>query len=326
MVQDVTPGENPSQFGSHIIVELGGAALFTADEPVLGRELWRSDGTTRGTRPVRDIGPGTGGVVASTLFSAGDRAYLLADDGLHGVELWRSDGTESGTLLLADIAPGPAPSQVRGFVRDPSSGLDYFTAYDGTGWALWRTDGSPGGTAPVARLPAGAKVVEAAKRLLLTLDDAEHGEELWASDGTAEGTGLLKDIVPGGFGSFPTGFLRLGDIVLFSAQDAEHGHELWRTDGTPEGTTLVHDIAPGRANASPHGLARAGRLAYFTARDADEVLSLWVTDGSAAGTRLVRAGDGKELSPPVVSGSRVFFTTCSRDGKGECELWAIDVN
>jgi ELWxxDGT repeat protein len=326
MVQDVAPGASPSQLGSFVIVELRGSALFTAHEPVLGQELWRSDGTARGTGPVRDIGPGRGGVVASTLFSAGDRAYLLADDGVHGVELWRSDGTESGTVLLADIAPGPASSQVVGFVRDANTGVDYFTAYDGSAWALWRTDGTPAGTAPLARVPAGAKVVGAAKRLLLTLADAEHGEELWASDGTAEGTELLKDILPGRFSSFPTGFLHLGDTVLFSAQDGEHGFELWRTDGTREGTTMVRDIAPGAAPGSPHGLARAGRVAYFTARDADAAVSLWVTDGTAAGTRLVPAGDGEQVSPPVVvSGSRVFFTTCNLGGTGRCGLWALDI-
>ncbi|HEX6738383.1 MAG TPA: hyalin, partial [Vicinamibacteria bacterium] len=64
---------------------------------------------------------------------------------------------------------------------------------------------------------------------------------------------------------------------------------------------------------------------YFTARDADGQQSLWMSDGSAIGTRLVRPADGKEVSNLTVSGPRLFFTTCSRDGKGHCELWALDL-
>src|SRR5947209_3680218 len=33
--------------------------------------------------------------------------------------------------------------------------------------------------------------------LFFTATDAAHGNELWTSDGTAAGTGLLKDIHPG---------------------------------------------------------------------------------------------------------------------------------
>ena len=42
---------------------------------------------------------------------------------------------------------------------------------------------------------------------------------MWTSDGTAEGTVMLKDIY--------------------------EGSELWSTDGTTIGTTLVKDINPG---------------------------------------------------------------------------------
>ena len=79
--------------------------------------------------------------------------------------------------------------------------------------------------------------------------DRTHGYELWRSDGTEQGTSLLKDIVPGVFMSDPLRSIRhltaVNDMLYFSTDDGVHGRELWRSDGTAEGTVLVKDINPG---------------------------------------------------------------------------------
>ena len=46
------------------------------------------------------------------------------------------------------------------------------------------------------------------------------GVEPWVSDGTADGTHLLRDVNPGTDGSFAVGFTGLGARVLFNAFDA----------------------------------------------------------------------------------------------------------
>lgn len=74
------------------------------------------------------------------------------------------------------------------------------------------------------------------------------GTQLWASDGTPQGTRLLKQINPQGWAfpnAVPTAFTSWNGHYYFSAQDPEHGYELWRTDGTASGTTLVFDAIPG---------------------------------------------------------------------------------
>ena len=76
------------------------------------------------------------------------------------------------------------------------------------------------------------------------------GRELWVTDGTALGTGLLRDIYPGDYPSTQRQFTRIGNQIVFSAEDEEHGLELWVTDGTYPGTTLLKDVAPGLASSA----------------------------------------------------------------------------
>ena len=86
---------------------------------------------------------------------------------------------------------------------------------------------------------------------------AEHGEELWTSDGTTEGTRLVEDIWagPANYHAYPvTGVGVLGlddgrstvidDILYFVAADGVHGGTLWRSDGTAAGTRMVKDVVP----------------------------------------------------------------------------------
>ena len=73
--------------------------------------------------------------------------------------------------------------------------------------------------------------------------DAEHGEELWVTDGTPSGTHIVKDINPGVSSSEIQWLTRFNDKVVFSAKDTEdNGSELWISDGTEEGTNMIKDI------------------------------------------------------------------------------------
>src|SRR5215813_4795078 len=82
------------------------------------------------------------------------------------------------------------------------------------------------------------RFVEVGSRLLLAADDGVAGRELWATDGTTEGTTLVKDIAPGPDSSSPRGLTALGPPAIFRVPDGPPAG-LWSTDGSGEGTVLV---------------------------------------------------------------------------------------
>lgn len=95
-----------------------------------GAELWVSDGTSAGTRMVKDIRVGPLPSDPTDLVAVGDRVYFVASDGSSGRELWTSDGTAAGTSRVCDLLPGVATSSPKELVL--CAGKLYFAAFDAT--------------------------------------------------------------------------------------------------------------------------------------------------------------------------------------------------
>ena len=137
------------------------------------------------------------------------------------------------------------------------------------------------------------------------------GNELWISDGTAEGTRVLKDINHAGGDSEPGPFTAVGDTIFFAATTDADGRELWKTDGTEAGTVLVKDIYPGPDGSSPRNLTALGGELYFTADDGSTGRELWRSDGTAAGTVQVRdihpGSEGSNPAQLIVFDGAIYF-------------------
>lgn len=113
--------------------------------------------------------------------------------------------------------------------------------------------------------------------------------ELWVTDGTADGTFMLKEINPAATTGSGIGRMAVyKDEVYFSADDGTHGSELWKTDGTPQGTVMVRDIAPGSTGSKPGHLTVWNNTLYFSAYHPDTGTELWKTEGTAETTLLVK--------------------------------------
>ena len=86
-------------FGNHL--------YFTGnDGSGIGKELWRTDGTS--VTLVKDINPGSPDSTIGGMTVSGNFLYFWATTATHGEELWRTDGTSSGTLRMSNNTT-PAP-------------------------------------------------------------------------------------------------------------------------------------------------------------------------------------------------------------------------
>lgn len=143
-------------------------------------------------------------------------------------------------------------------------------------------------------------------RVLFPAGDLKTGIQLWTSDGTREGTRVLKEINPQSrldatnyaHWSFPnvqaTPFTLWKDRVWFFANDGVHGCEPWSSDGTETGTELLKDLNPGGSDSlSPWGsdlrIHVADDQLWFSGARSGDVLSfsddvLWFSGGGEANT------------------------------------------
>lgn len=146
--------------------------------------LWKSDGSSAGTIPVRKV-PRSADAGGSKEHGTLKEWFFFSVGSIDGGEVWRSDGTMHRTIQLADIYPGRYSSAPREFtvMRD----YLYFSADDGIGGReLWGGDGTPGGTVRVADIREGKEgsdpqyLVVGDGLLFFTADDGVHGRELWA--------------------------------------------------------------------------------------------------------------------------------------------------
>lgn len=245
------------EFATPIASDGARAFFFVGGNVLTDRGLWVSDGTPGGTRRVSFIPAGEDLAGTQPAIAAGGHVYYLLSD-----ELWRSDGV-SGADKLITIPAGRFAGGLTTFgadayfrTTDGQGGAAELWRSDGTamGTALFRTgevswlasfggallflgegtlratDGTAMGTVDVAGPLFDGGFQQAwttAGLVFFTAGDGEHGPEPWITDGSAAGTRLWHDLVPGPVGSQAFGFTAAGAQVFFVADDDVHGAELW---------------------------------------------------------------------------------------------------
>ncbi|MDF1799415.1 MAG: hypothetical protein P1V81_09590 [Planctomycetota bacterium] len=208
--------------------------------------------------------------------------FFRADDGVHGYELW-SVGPIGSPALVKDLNP-----ITNGFPRDLHPHWDgtqwrtFFSALGANGYELHVTDGTAAGTHEVVDLmpgSAGGIFWNSEVDPMGSLDGEVYfpgqspqagGFELYASDGTAGGTRLVKELSPGADSSYPRRFVPLGGKLYFIALQpgpSPKRRALWRTDGQAAGT---HQLASSdQGGTSFTDMTPVGSVLFFNGRLGD---------------------------------------------------------
>ncbi|MGL5097683.1 MAG: hypothetical protein ACRDD1_19015, partial [Planctomycetia bacterium] len=273
------------------LTNLNGVLIFEASGNGVGREVFRSDGTAAGTSLIKDINPGNDSGAEGTAFFSealpilNGFAYFIGDDPQAGRELWKTNGTEGGTSRVIDLAPGPDDAFF-GIISDrqivEAGGFIYFIAGDG--------------------------------------QNGPFGEELWKTDGTANGTTLVADVLPGNGGGTIISLGTIGDRVVFSTFVASNGAELFVTDGTPAGT-LPFAAANGARPSQANSFTEMNGFSYFSAGSDFLVFDrvLWKSDGTTSGTSIVAdLYPGAESSAPsgLTAINGILYFAANSPGSG----------
>lgn len=309
-----------------------------------GRNVWKTDGTPEGTVQVTFIDPYRQGharlfvgVINGKLLYNGDirdngGLYMIDTAGtalpvrisqiishgspslVHGGFLYyygsdgfvRTDGTAAGTTFFSLKATS---------LSDLVSIGDflYFVGATQSGVGLHRWDGA----STVSTLVKPMEENQLYTELQRVGDRMYFGTRaagaspggLWVSDGTAEGTSLLReDALPiQTSASFPTsGPTTVGGRLLFFARTGGVW-QLWTTDGTAAGTAFLSNRLWGD-NQFMYAAAAAGSLYFsFVTGEQTWTYDLYVTDGLPGGLRKLTTING--TSPPYffVWNGKFFF-------------------
>lgn len=341
LVRDIWEG--PESSNPNALVAAGDAIFFVADTPGPANNswLWISHGSSDTTYPVEST---DAPVRIDRYFShhgtlGPDSRFYFKGTTITPHAQWVWSCSENGQAAYSFPLPANPIGPIR--LNDLISTGDQvfvwgcYNAWQENAWPqemmwVWRSENQPPQTINLGHSVVNAFLGFVHHLALLRAREftSEHGFELWVSDGTQEGTHLLKDIYPGIEHGIPEPLDRivLRDRLFFGGDDGSTGRELWVSDGTEAGTYLVKDSTPGLESSEPGIFAATDDAVYYQGSDGATGRELWVSDGTAVGTHLVSDIEpGAGSSKPFAlcgAGDRVYFT--AEDTVHGGELWVSD--
>ncbi|MEL6695937.1 MAG: cadherin domain-containing protein [Bacteroidota bacterium] len=216
-------------------------------------------------------------------------ALYRGSNGTDGYEYFLYRLSDSTVSLLGNLS-GTGDGAYANGVADPAnrlplpvslvSGQAIFPAYSDTSDVeLWITDGI--NSQQISNLNPNGGINLGLTGLVSMGDsayfgaDTGNGQDLWMTDGTANGTQLLIDINPNGNDSIADMTVHNGRVI-FSAVDGTGDREPWITDGS--NTQMLSNVNPA-GSSNPRLFTAAGDGFVFVANDGTNDL-LYYTDGN----------------------------------------------
>ncbi len=285
--------------------------------------LWASDGTLDGTAIVAHIPGGPDSTLSEMAAGSGNDLFFAAQTPTQGIELYRTGGTAGSTQIVKDINPGVQGSDPAHLTYN--NGLLLFNAYDvpaRTNKYLYRSDGTISGTYPLGSSQTyccggsrAARPIALGNQLLYFEATPQTGVELWRSDGTGAGTGLVAEAISGTADGVSLGSPQ--PVVYNGASYYAALNGFYKSNGTAGGTVRLLTVSVGTAAAtwiyaSPIGVLFAGPSGV-----------LYISDGTVAGTHPLSAtAPGYDTTTFAYANGLVYFTGYA--AASGWEVWATD--
>jgi ELWxxDGT repeat protein len=303
------------------LIDLGGGwLLFSADDGIHGRELWKSGGLESNTQMVMDINLLSDDSNPRNFINVGGMLYFIADDGTHGRELWISDGTEANTRMVKNITTNES-LYTQAMELTNVAGTLFFRAYDEVTnkLALWKSNGTEATTMKVADINPSTLTSMNGKLYFVGGDPAVYGQELWTSDGTPAGTEMVRDIYPDSGSSYIHEMVNVNGLLYLSARGGVNGSGLWISDGTPIGTEFVEEFTQSN---NMNSFTNVHGILYFSAEDATYDAEPWKSSGSEVSTeRVADVNPTGSSTPRSFIGCQVAVCFVASDDSHGTELW-----
>jgi ELWxxDGT repeat protein len=311
LVADIYPG--PNSGGPRLLGLIGTDLIFAELQADNTMQVFRTDGTSAGTRALTSFAQSQYGMVTDSLAING-KVYVALVSNLSCCQpdLWVTDGTPAGTVQIDGTEGYPwhlQPSSLRAFGGSVAMLTNTENLGSEPSWvntttnALTILDTVPG----PAPGPLYASTIAAMDGFILYVaGDLFNGLQLWRSDGTLAGTTLVKSMgagVQSASISDNIAVTRVGNRAVFLSESAQDGPQLWSSDGTAQGTVplIAAPAAPagGAVNPLLGVVGTHGYFAIYTGSDYRVV----VTDGTPAGTHVLT--DAGPLDPGNTSNTQV---------------------
>ena len=163
------------------------------------------------------------------------------------------------------------------------------------------------------------QLTAAGNSLYFTVDDTVHGRELYRSDGTAAGTRLVKEVVPGSQGSNPMQLTAAGDDLYFVVRRPLEQPQLFRaaTAGDPEAIG-----EPGEYFLFERLFAVGSRLYFVTRQQSSLTRTLWTVGPGESHAQLLRTFVADAVENLTAVGDTLYFTTRWQSAQAEGEMAA----
>lgn len=273
----------------------------------------------------------------SPIVKVSDQAYFWESSSEHGTNLYLTNGLPGGTVLVKQLSEQTSQVGAIQFGQLQTETLDnqlFFTLQDSsTGlYHIWRSDGTESGTIVLAQAYELGGLRAFGNSIYFTGVDADHGRELWQTNGTVAGTHLVADINPGPADSNVFDFQVIGTQLVMQADagplEIGSAFQLFALNET---TSQVSSLAPGVAVNSP--LTSLGSVVFYTGLSPSNGAELWRSDGTVQGTYILH-----EFTPGVDSSNNFLQGTIGNhaivsnyitefDGTNyntTTQLWSVD--